>query len=459
MVFLPLVILTILSSSRAKQPQPISNPLEMDQFINSIFKWRGTQMSPATRNSIAGLLCFVAASISSAGGIGGGGIFLPILNIVVGLDLKTASSFSAFMVNGGSIANVIYNLLRGEALIDYDIALLSEPSMLLGVSVGVICNTVFPEWLITVLFAIFLAWCTIKTCKSGFFYWTSESEKARRRVVIESGNGSVGDEIGYEKQDEKEESIKEPLLGKDGCGKRESGMETPWKKLGFLLMIWFAFLALHVLRGDGDGNHRQSITGLKLCGVGYWIISASQIPVAMVFTALILYWKGSRDAGERFFNQQEEKREGQLERRRSCSSLRFPTMALMAGILGGGFGIGGGMLISPLLLQIGIPPEVTAATCSFMVLFSSSMSAVQYLLMGIKDIDAVLIFTLICFVASLVGLVIVQTAIVRYGRASLIVFSVAIVMALSTILITSFGAVDVWQSYMTGKYMGLRLPC
>ena len=35
-------------------------------------------------------------------------------------------------------------------------------------------------------------------------------------------------------------------------------------------------------------------------------------------------------------------------------------MALLAGMLGGVFGIGGGMLISPLLLQVGIAPEVSS---------------------------------------------------------------------------------------------------
>lgn len=39
--------------------------------------------------------------------------------------------------------------------------------------------------------------------------------------------------------------------------------------------------------------------------------------------------------------------------------LIFPVMALLAGMLGGVFGIGGGMLISPLLLQVGIAPEVS----------------------------------------------------------------------------------------------------
>lgn len=45
-------------------------------------------------------------------------------------------------------------------------------------------------------------------------------------------------------------------------------------------------------------------------------------------------------------------------------------MALLAGILGGVFGIGGGMLISPLLLQVGVAPEVksTLIHLIFMIL-------------------------------------------------------------------------------------------
>jgi len=49
-----------------------------------------------------------------------------------------------------------------------------------------------------------------------------------------------------------------------------------------------------------------------------------------------------------------------LSSRGPSNKLIFPMMALLAGILGGVFGIGGGMLISPLLLHIGIAPEVSS---------------------------------------------------------------------------------------------------
>jgi len=49
-----------------------------------------------------------------------------------------------------------------------------------------------------------------------------------------------------------------------------------------------------------------------------------------------------------------------LTKNRPSNIFVFPSMALLAGILGGVFGIGGGMLISPLLLQVGIKPEVSS---------------------------------------------------------------------------------------------------
>jgi hypothetical protein len=39
-------------------------------------------------------------------------------------------------------------------LIDYDLALLIQPMLMLGVSIGVIFNVIFPDWLVTTLLII-----------------------------------------------------------------------------------------------------------------------------------------------------------------------------------------------------------------------------------------------------------------------------------------------------------------
>ncbi|KAM5588567.1 sulfite exporter TauE/SafE family protein 2-like [Rosa sericea] len=458
-----LSILITFSPSQAKQTQPISDVLRIDNMLNNTYEWLSlyrkpheTQLELSTPLVVAGVLCFIAASISSAGGIGGGGLFIPILTLVAGLDLRIASSLSAFMVTGGSVANVMYNLcikgstkFGGKSLIDYDIALLSEPCMLLGVSLGVICNLVFPEWLITILFALFLAWTTSMSCRNGLVYWKMESEVMKMRNGCERlENGATKDAAGDETEGNK--GVTEPLLGartKENCMLR-----FPWMKMGVLILVWCSFCLVYLLRGNRYG---KGIIPIEPCGVGYWVLSSSQIPLAIVYTAWILCRK--ENLQHHTLNTQKDIEE--LNKVGPSNKLVFPLMALLAGILGGVFGIGGGMLISPLLLQVGIAPEVTAATCSFMVFFSSSMTAFQYLLLGMEHADTALIFAITCFVASLLGLVVLQRAIKVYGRASLIVFSVSIVMALSTVLMTSFGALHVWSDYKSGRYMGFKLPC
>ena len=49
---------------------------------------------------------------------------------------------------------------------------------------------------------------------------------------------------------------------------------------------------------------------------------------------------------------------------------------------GGAAGIAAGTLLSPLLLAAGLNPLVTVASTGMMVMFTSSSTAVQYLILG-----------------------------------------------------------------------------
>lgn len=66
---------------------------------------------------------------------------------------------AAGMIMGAAGSTVYYNLrLRHPTLdmplIDYDLALLFQPMLMLGISIGVAFNIIFADWMVTVLLII-----------------------------------------------------------------------------------------------------------------------------------------------------------------------------------------------------------------------------------------------------------------------------------------------------------------
>merc|ERR1712216_1071807 len=57
---------------------------------------------------------------------------------------------------------------------------------------------------------------------------------------------------------------------------------------------------------------------------------------------------------------------------------KFPIVALLAGIYAGLLGIGGGMVIGPLFLSIGMQPQVGTGSCAFMILFTALSGTIAY---------------------------------------------------------------------------------
>lgn len=63
------------------------------------------------------------------------------------------------MIMGAAGSTVYYNMrLRHPTLdmpiIDYDLALLLQPMLMLGISIGVAFNVIFADWMVTVLLII-----------------------------------------------------------------------------------------------------------------------------------------------------------------------------------------------------------------------------------------------------------------------------------------------------------------
>lgn len=87
---------------------------------------------------------------------------------------------------GGAAATVFYNLRQRHPtldlpIIDYNLALLFQPMLVLGISIGVSFNVVFAEWMITVLLIIIFIGIYCLNCS---LFSTSSSMTSLDLVIL-----------------------------------------------------------------------------------------------------------------------------------------------------------------------------------------------------------------------------------------------------------------------------------
>jgi uncharacterized membrane protein YfcA len=103
----------------------------------------------------------------------------------------------------------------------------------------------------------------------------------------------------------------------------------------------------------------------------------------------------------------------------------------IAGMLGGIVGIAGGIILGPLLLQMGLLPVVVAATNQYLALISCISVTSQFLYMGILNFQYAFILGIFTFTGSYLGITQVNRLVKITGRQSIIVFMTALVLAIA----------------------------
>ncbi|GLT54187.1 hypothetical protein SLA2020_274070 [Shorea laevis] len=393
------------------------------------------------------IIGFLGAAFGTVGGVGGGGIFVPMLTLIIGFDEKSSTAISKCVIMGGASATVFYNLRQRHPtldlpIIDYDLALLFQPMLMLGISIGVAFNVVFADWMITVLLIIIFLVTSTKAFLKGVETWKKETimkEEAARRL---QSRGSDAEEVRYKllpggprngTHSETKESDQKPKV---------SILENIyWKEVGLLFAVWISILALQIAK-----NYTTT------CSVAYWVLNLLQIPVTFGVTSYqaVNLYKGRRtiaSKGEEGTNW----RVHQLVLYCSCG--------ILAGLVGGLLGLGGGFILGPLFLELGVSPQVSSATATFAMTFSSSMSVVQYYLLKRFPVPYALYFLAVAAIAAPVGQHVVRKVIVILGRASLIIFIMASTIFVSAISLGGVGIAKIIENIQQEEYMGFENLC
>lgn len=105
------------------------------------------------------------------------------------------------------------------------------------------------------------------------------------------------------------------------------------------------------------------------------------------------------------------------------------------GALSSVVGIGGGVVLNPMLLGAGIEPLVATATVTVMITMVSSNATINFVLGGAIPMVPTLLLTAGTFIGSLCGKSVVGWLISKTGRNSILVFMLAAFMAISTVAV------------------------
>lgn len=233
--------------------------------------------------------------------------------------------------------------------------------------------------------------------------------------------------------------------------RREQGQARP---LALTLVILLLQLLLSLLRGGGKGD--THLIKVAPCSTVFWtLIAATIVSMALITVAL----------GARVTRQHERTVKSGAQRVpgdigwTARSAAQVAVASFVAGIMGGLLGIGGGMLLSPLLLELGVLPAVAAATSALAKLTSSVSGSAEYFILGALPLDRAVWYAGVCAVATLLGQLAVNALVRRLRSSAAIVFAVAAVLVTATGALLAVGIINTVVDIQEEAYMGFLSPC
>lgn len=391
---------------------------------------------------ILGIPVFVIVpGVAVTVGLGGGGLIVPTCMYLLDMTAKEATALSQALMFGAAVASIIVDFHSKEQnfnvpLIDTDLLCFMGPVLMAGALVGGIVNRASPNWFIIFSLILVLAISGYKTLRKGYLARQKNKRDSTIRLSMSKLEGldskSPGEADGQDTfdfgADGTEDEFAEPKPS-TGAGDLEaqtsSFRESPltaeqkekfekrfqevdplinyfnWKVIAGL---WLYSLVMLVIKGS---KRNPSFIGLEAGGAVWWVLTAFQI---ITLFALGVYF------GWRLIQRTETEDPDYTEflEEKTCyttsptkwSSKKIYLLApsiFFAGIVSGTVGIGGGMILGPIMLLAGVPARVVASVNASSILLSASSLAALYMIDGAIDPSVAIFYSFCCFVGALVG--------------------------------------------------------
>jgi uncharacterized membrane protein YfcA len=431
-------------------------------------------------STIIGLVLIVLISaIANAGGIGGGAILSALyilwFNFSLGdaIPLSNATIFSGALMNFFVIFNKRQDKNQNRLMIDYQLASLILPLMLGGAMVGVIANKVLPPVFIVGFLTYYLVTRTISFYKDAKEVTEKESQekeherknkmaplarnsrKLVEKKLVELAHYTPRNSVDLAEIKDRRLNLSTPdelLLAKQETSRL--GLFTllaPFKRYIYLCGVTYLVISVTMLfRG---GKAFPSIIGIGSCSVMSWLIFiASQgVLVGLAWYSLRSQERESIDQGMPVVGSFSlDYSQGQEHMK------HFMLDSFKAGVISGTLGLGGGMILMPMLVSKNFLPAIASAVCGVLVLITSFSTTTQFLIMGAFNIRSTLVVIICSAVGSYFGSQLISYAVTKYQKPSLIMWVVFAVLLLSAVILPYVGLLNLIQN---PKFLSFSSPC
>ena len=427
--------------------------------------------------AIASALAFVALIAASAGGIGGGSLCIVIFFLVFGASVHGVIPLSSSAVFGASCGSFVYLTRRrhpvaDRPLIDYNIALVLQPMTLMGSLFGVLINVTFPSFIVTICLVLVLGFSAIQSLRKGCQMRKKHKEAEAKKVapvmlskVAQQGlqlvsspalpipnSKSEPSPVSEEGVDDFE-SFESVSVRYEEARKRWKKVQTFEKNAALDKILWkesrfpiWKFLAMAFVWGVTvmfvflRGGVGKSVVGIECGSWQYWLLLGANAVFLLVFTSIL---------GLIIFNEARVKLSLKYHYLEDDFVWTFRRLVLLGlfslivGVLAGFVGVAGSILQGPLLLSMGVLPLTVQATTSFLILFTTSITALQYLTFGLLDWRFGLWFFLLGVVAGFIGQNVLNVVMVRLKRPYILVFFLALLTLLTLTAMLSLSIVSI----------------
>ena len=412
------------------------------------------------QDSVTTCLIFVCGMLAAGAGIGGGGLYVPIF-LMLGWG-KSAVVRSLASTCGLALALFFLVIFQrhpeaDRPAVDYRTMLVLEPIVLLGTIPGKILNELLPPVIIYVLLLVLLIVITVRSWQK-YFKFKARDKKRLAHLNNNQEQLDAEDPAGGELELSDIGSITKGVEGKekktfdDGFVRRatermswspntrkkkkikrqmtemKESMSFPRRAICLLVLCWVLLLVIATTVKLGTDCNSAT----------FWGLHAAYIPVLWSFSigyGIVMGKKHERkvDMGYAWVD-------GDILWTKT-RIVWYPLMFFFAGLMASLLGIGGGMVIAPLLLEIGMHPSVANATTGVMTLFTASSATIQYLLQDMETYDYFLWYMTVAFVAGLIGRFVINDYIKKTGKQAIAVFFLAILIS-GACALTVYVAID-----------------